>query len=495
MRKEPPRPQSRPLPEPAALDSSLRCLINELGSSVSRWRSLTHALPAFELRLRERQARGLQGGVTVWRRSWNWVRRVATCESESAMRSFVGLAFLAAGFGLAGYTVAPMVAPDQDELGSIARTQDAAGFGGLTPAAPAPVDNRLGAFAPRSPLFSSTSPLQPRRASAASEAQRTAATADRGPRAPALSQPEVRQAPVLVRPARSFAFVDSRRVAASATSRISFDASDGMARYRLVRDIQRELKRAGCYGGKIDGSWGAGTKRGLGEFTRRVNSVLPSHTPEPVQLALLQSHPGQVCGRECPSGRTLSASGRCIERQQFAVTTPTGKTPPLATGSTTPAASQRNLSTASAVRNATGGSTVSAGWTAKVQPPPSVIPAPRLVRVNPKPRLEPLAGQMALNGPRPADVSPRQRAPGVAALPDTSGSSASLSNPRDRDVDRRRAAERRSVKPRRVKRSSDRPRARRKAASKPRWRKNRRRYSKRVRQRRLMRQAFGDSMF
>ena len=87
--------------------------------------------------------------------------------------------------------------------------------------------------------------------------------------------------------------------------------SDPDARYKLVVDIQQQLKRVGCYWGRIDGSWGIGTKDAMNEFTDRVNATLPLDEPDYVLLTLLQSHSEKTCG-ECPAGQSLSASGRCV---------------------------------------------------------------------------------------------------------------------------------------------------------------------------------------
>ena len=81
-------------------------------------------------------------------------------------------------------------------------------------------------------------------------------------------------------------------------------------RYKLVLEIQRQLKRVGCYWGRIDGSWGMGTMNAMREFTNRVNATLPLDAPDYVQLALIQSHADNACGA-CPAGQSLSASGRC----------------------------------------------------------------------------------------------------------------------------------------------------------------------------------------
>ena len=86
---------------------------------------------------------------------------------------------------------------------------------------------------------------------------------------------------------------------------------DPDARYKLVVDIQQQLRRVGCYWGRIDGSWGIATKDAMKDFTNRVNAALPLDEPDYVQLTLSQSHAERTCGA-CPAGQSLSASGRCV---------------------------------------------------------------------------------------------------------------------------------------------------------------------------------------
>lgn len=83
-------------------------------------------------------------------------------------------------------------------------------------------------------------------------------------------------------------------------------------RWRLVRDLQSELRRAGCYWGRLDGAWGAGSKYAFQEFLLRVNASLPMTSPDPIMLTLVRSHPGTVCGKGCEDGYTKSANGRCL---------------------------------------------------------------------------------------------------------------------------------------------------------------------------------------
>ena len=79
----------------------------------------------------------------------------------------------------------------------------------------------------------------------------------------------------------------------------------------LIRALQRELRRTGCYAGKINGTWTPSTKRAMKAFTERVNASLPVDRPDIVLLALLQGERGVACGA-CPAGQRLGPGGDCL---------------------------------------------------------------------------------------------------------------------------------------------------------------------------------------
>jgi hypothetical protein len=85
-----------------------------------------------------------------------------------------------------------------------------------------------------------------------------------------------------------------------------------MTRRQVVRAVQRELRRTGCYSGEITGAWSDRTKRALSRFLERVNATLPLDDPDEIQLTLLRAHPAAVCGVTCRNGETMSATGNCI---------------------------------------------------------------------------------------------------------------------------------------------------------------------------------------
>ena len=159
-------------------------------------------------------------------------------------------------------------------------------------------------FVPQSPQFAET------------EARTSAATGKADGTEPLAAAPGPLSAPV---PAKRTALstwstVVTTNPAAQPKARPTPARDGGLARYELARDLQRELKRAGCYYGDVDGDWGPGSKRAMTEFADRVNASLPVEEPDMVLLALVEAHAGQVCGRTCPTGQGLDGEGRCLPR-------------------------------------------------------------------------------------------------------------------------------------------------------------------------------------
>jgi hypothetical protein len=87
--------------------------------------------------------------------------------------------------------------------------------------------------------------------------------------------------------------------------------SDLDVQRQLARQIQAELKRGGCYSGRLDGSWGERSRRAMETFVSRVNASLPTREPDVFLLSLVKGQTGDVCGRTCDNGRILQ-EGRCV---------------------------------------------------------------------------------------------------------------------------------------------------------------------------------------
>jgi hypothetical protein len=83
-------------------------------------------------------------------------------------------------------------------------------------------------------------------------------------------------------------------------------------RETVARQLQKELKRVGCYTGHLNGKWSTSTRRAMGEFTNRANAKLPTDQPDIILLALVQAQPNKVCGAPCPAGQGFSRTGRCL---------------------------------------------------------------------------------------------------------------------------------------------------------------------------------------
>jgi hypothetical protein len=80
----------------------------------------------------------------------------------------------------------------------------------------------------------------------------------------------------------------------------------------LARELQKELKRVGCYEGELNGTWTLLTRRAMKAFTDRVNATLPVDEPDAILFTMVQGHQDKVCGKPCPSGQGLSEDGRCL---------------------------------------------------------------------------------------------------------------------------------------------------------------------------------------
>lgn len=83
-------------------------------------------------------------------------------------------------------------------------------------------------------------------------------------------------------------------------------------RTSLAGELQRGLRRAGCYDGAINDSWTRATRAAMKAFTNRVNATLPIDKPDQILLALVQGYRERVCDVACPAGEGLAKDGRCL---------------------------------------------------------------------------------------------------------------------------------------------------------------------------------------
>jgi hypothetical protein len=97
--------------------------------------------------------------------------------------------------------------------------------------------------------------------------------------------------------------------------------ADANTQQLLARAIQKELKRVGCYTGRLDGSWGEQSRGAMMAFITRVNASLPTTEPDVILLSLVKGHSGEVCGISCPPSQVASG-GRCVARAVVAAAEP-----------------------------------------------------------------------------------------------------------------------------------------------------------------------------
>jgi hypothetical protein len=77
----------------------------------------------------------------------------------------------------------------------------------------------------------------------------------------------------------------------------------------LTRQLQRELKRVGCYAGDINGVWTTSSRVAMKAFVDQVNASLPIHSPDPVLLSLVRGHPDGTCVATCPPAGVCEPPG------------------------------------------------------------------------------------------------------------------------------------------------------------------------------------------
>jgi hypothetical protein len=183
--------------------------------------------------------------------------------------------------------------------------------------------------------------------------------------------------------------------------------SDGAKRVALIREIQRELKRVGCYDGNVDGSWGGASKRAMVAFIQRVNASLPLNEPNDILLLLVKGQETGTCGVACPLGQTLSRDHRCV--------------PDAILASTERRPAARQSFPQNRVAEATS--------VAPTAPPASTGLWSQLAE-NPHERWD-LSTRMSIGGPRPTatTVAPRQSSVGTMTGTQSSVAASTLQTP------------------------------------------------------------------
>jgi len=77
---------------------------------------------------------------------------------------------------------------------------------------------------------------------------------------------------------------------------------------QLATALQRELKRIGCYGGPINGTWGPASRSAIADFNRHAKMTLATDTPEEASLKALQAVFARICPEAPPSARPAARS-------------------------------------------------------------------------------------------------------------------------------------------------------------------------------------------
>jgi len=172
----------------------------------------------------------------------------------------------------------------------------------------------------------------------------------------------------------------------------------------LARELQKELRRVGCYEGELNGAWTPLTRRAMKAFTDRINATLPVEEPDAILYTLVQGQQDEVCSKPCPVGQGLSEDGRCLPSAILGKASRKGPAP---------ATSIAQPPRAAAPLPADRPAPVITGWTTTTAtaPPPPLGPAPtegRMALAGPKLESE------ALDSPSPVAPSPIARPPAPA---------------------------------------------------------------------------------
>ena len=192
----------------------------------------------------------------------------------------------------------------------------------------------------------------------------------------------------------------------------------------LARELQKELKRVGCYAGELNGAWTLATRRAMKTFTDRLNATLPVDEPDAVLFALVESQQDRVCGKPCPAGQGQSEDGRCLPN---AILAKAGKKP-------APPGLAANVAAGDAPAAGKPAGAIT-GWSTTVRAtsrpsPPSIAATPAALPAPPQTAVSALApsaatppqaeGRMALAGPT-EETPPSGAATPAPGSPDAAG--------------------------------------------------------------------------
>ena len=82
-------------------------------------------------------------------------------------------------------------------------------------------------------------------------------------------------------------------------------------RREIARSLQLELKRVGCFDGRVDGEFGPSTRAALRNFAKLATLSLPDNEPSLDALKAIREFDKRICPLICPAGERAEAD-RCI---------------------------------------------------------------------------------------------------------------------------------------------------------------------------------------
>ena len=170
----------------------------------------------------------------------------------------------------------------------------------------------------------------------------------------------------------------------------------------IGRELQKELRRVGCYDGELNGAWTTSTKQAMKLFMDRVNASLPTDEPDSILLTMVRGYQDRVCGKPCPAGQGLGDGGRCVPN---AILVRAAPKPPVPVAAAVPAPVPAPAIAAKPTPAITGWTTTTTASAPPAATPPTGAAPPE--------------GRMALAGPQsptdPAATPPVEQPPQAAA--------------------------------------------------------------------------------
>jgi hypothetical protein len=174
----------------------------------------------------------------------------------------------------------------------------------------------------------------------------------------------------------------------------------------IGRELQKELRRVGCYEGELNGAWTTSTRQAMKAFMDRVNASLPTEVPDAILLTMVRGYSDRVCGKPCPAGQGLGEGGRCVPN---AILVRAAPRPPVPVAAAAPALS----ATPKPAPAITGWTTTTASAPSPTPPPGAPPPEGRMALAGPQAQADPAAlppaepPQAAAVPPAPAKRPPR----------------------------------------------------------------------------------------